>query len=162
MVKQKLIPNVNPETGVHYGVINANSLDSDILDTMYTHGTDLSYEQAKKDIVADIVKTMSNYTSDRHLERLMDTIEELTDNVLEECESHGPYEFEYEGVKGLYSTESNTVMIFESPVVVSALACSPCYPNAADLDNVVDYGSNGYNVITYAYGVPLDWLYKEE
>lgn len=39
--------NHNPETGIPYGVIACNSLDSDLVQELwYTHGTDLSYEEA--------------------------------------------------------------------------------------------------------------------
>ena len=41
------------------------------------------------------------------------------------------------------------LFIFHSPVIVRCSLCSPCVPNAGNLDSLGDYET---------YGVPLDWL----
>lgn len=51
--------NINPETGIAYGYIAANSLDSEVIDTlMYgSQAKDLTFEQYKKDLPKlDILK----------------------------------------------------------------------------------------------------------
>ena len=42
---------------------------------------------------------------------------------------------------------------FESPIISKARLCSPCVPNAGDLDSLDD---DGYE----CYGIPDDWRYK--
>jgi hypothetical protein len=62
--------------------------------------------------------------------------------------------FEYEGVTVSVTTLGGAPLVFimESPVIVKARPCSPCVPNAGDLDNLdPDYGIE-------CYGLPEDWL----
>lgn len=55
-------PNMNHETGIHYGVIPQNALDSWSLDDIYSNGIDLGYESAQQELkdhclsVANILK----------------------------------------------------------------------------------------------------------
>lgn len=104
-----MVPNYDEKTGIHYGVINANSLDPEALDQIITRGTS-AYEAS-------------------------------------------PISFDIEGVVGEYLRNSNVVMIFKSPVYTCARQCSPCYPNAGDLDTLDEYGFD-------TYAPPEDWWYE--
>lgn len=44
--------------------------------------------------------------------------------------------------------------VFESPIISKARLCSPCVPNAGDLDSLDD---DGYE----CYGIPADWYAKD-
>lgn len=43
-------PNTNPETGIRYGIIAANNLDPEIIDTLRSVGKDILWDQAQKDL----------------------------------------------------------------------------------------------------------------
>lgn len=62
----------------------------------------------------------------------------------------------YDGVKYQISWlgGSPLLFVFESPVISRARPCSPCVPNAGDLDNLSDAGVE-------CYGVPDDWRQPE-
>lgn len=46
--------NINPDTGVRYGVISTRNIDQDVLDTILQNGTDLSYAEAEEEIRRDV------------------------------------------------------------------------------------------------------------
>ena len=46
--------NINPDTGVRYGVISTHNIDQDVLDTILQNGTDLSYAEAEEEIRRDV------------------------------------------------------------------------------------------------------------
>lgn len=46
--------NVNPETGIPYGVISANELDPELYFSLYDNETDLSWLQAREEIVKQL------------------------------------------------------------------------------------------------------------
>lgn len=141
--------NIDPETGIRYGVINANSLHGDVLDQMTQEGIDVGMDNAREDLISGLKLAVRDYT--RYSAVLEGLLNEIADHAFEDCEGYGPFDFTIDGVTGSYSNDSNIVMIFKSPVKVMARQCSPCYPNAGDLDSLEDG-----NVETY--GVPTDWL----
>lgn len=181
--------NTNLETGIRFGYISAHSLDPDLLNelTIY-NGTDLSYEEAVSELRLEVESAAENLEeecriaiierggcTDREYEDLLekeieaayerlgysgreDYIETRIERESEFIEIDEPiYEGEYEGVK--YRTSwlggAQNVWIFESPVIVKCDLCSPCVPNAGNLDCP---NPDGYDT----YGVPADWLYKED
>ena len=104
-----------------------------------------------------------DYWTSRAYERLgFDCREDYVENSVE-CAMRYVYieepiiEFEYEGVKGRTSWlggECN-LWIFESPHTNTFALCSPCVPNACNLDQPDHDGYVGYDV-------PLNWRIKED
>jgi len=66
------------------------------------------------------------------------------------------FEFDYQGVRGqvTWLGGAQIVFIFESPFTGFFDLCSPCVPNATNLDNPNENGFEGYTV-------PGDWLRVE-
>lgn len=155
--------NIHSKTGIPFGVVNANDLPY-LLDTIIQNGTDHNYEGAKAELVARLkaCKTVAevnavvddvHYSDVFHVDDMDFDVDELAGNLLEmfECDSaHITYEdgdYKYE-LLGTY------LVIKESPFVATCRPCSPCYPNAGDLNNITD--KDGGNV-AYCFD-PEDYL----
>lgn len=143
--------NVNPETGIRYGVVSLNSLEDWVFDEFFHNGTNLSYESAKKEYLAE------NYDAD-----------DESDDAIAEEEWEDRFNDEYQGEEDTYSLETDgmilqmstlggayNVWVFESPHIAYCRQCSPCCPNAGNLDSKEENGVTTYDV-------PTDWYRKEE
>lgn len=135
--------NVNPTTGIRYGMISQHSLAHWVMDEVMTHGTNLSYESAWEEYKAEHELTDESDDIDEHQQ-------EFSDGYYGDDDI---YEAIIDGVT--VRTSSLGLWVFHSPVVVATRLCSPCVPNCGDLNNLDE---NGYE----CYGLPSDWLYVEE
>lgn len=157
-------PNIHPVTGIAYGVINANNLDGDVLHTIsFENGIDMDYVDTQADwakplgFVAPVADPgESTYQYYKRVQDELNQFDAEWHTFEQENEDFTGTSFcaNYEGVDTLYSTEGNTVMVTYSPHVNKVQQCSPCFPNAGDLDNPDENG-------IMAYMVPLTWLYNE-
>lgn len=157
-----MITNTNPTTGIRYGVINAHSIDPDLLDEIFQTGIDPHYEQYSEDMLAEARREVEEEIADGIL--VEDPDFDVEDEIayrherrmeLDYCDDEPVREFDIDGVKGATSWlgGGQLLWVFESPVVTKARLCSPCCPNAGDLNNLDE---NGYE----CYGVPKEWLYE--
>lgn len=184
-----MFTNINPETGIRYGYISAQSIHPVVLDTiMYSVGKDLTYEAAKLEAKAEVereadqieeeariaIAERGGYT-DREAEDALeeeielaynrlgyDDQEDFIDSKLSRAMDHiyieePIIEFEYKGVKGRTSWLGGALnlWIFESPHTNTFALCSPCVPNACNLDQPEPDGYVGYDV-------PPHWRVKED
>ena len=128
------IPNFDPDTGIHYGVINMNTPMSEAVTDMLFKSADVYYDAAVIEI-DDAVDELIAATSDVHGgdQCLRDQIKELMMTSLEDFQGD---EFEYseEGYYVIAYTNENVIMVIKSPWYTLSNKCSPCYPNAGDLD----------------------------
>jgi hypothetical protein len=162
-----MIPNIDPETGTHYGVIASNSLASWVFEQAASSGVDIDYEEARQELLERLNDAVASerQAASEHAEKNMDSaIEELIDACMESYESTGDqmlvrYETTHEGQPLIVQfTGGSEMWVFKSPIVVRAAKCSPCFPNAGDLDNVYDEPDAGVPT----YGLPTDWRAKSE
>lgn len=136
--------NINVNTGVPFGIISANSLHPDVVDVLLYGGQALNI-------------TMQEFERELRAQLELDGLDEaeLEERVEEEFEFFHPEEPVIAGTRdGVeYSTSwlggALHFFILDSPVVSYCRPCSPCVPNAGDLDSPGDYT---------CYGVPEDWL----
>jgi len=171
--------NINPDTGIAYGYISANALDSDLVSELQMNGTDVYYaealEEAQKEaanndeVQAEYVDSgqcaEAQWTRADEDERFWATLAWVKENwegsrrEQEFNDSYQPdepiHEGTHEGVK--YRTSwlggALNVWIFESPHIThSARRASPCVPNAGILDTL--------DRDVTAYDVPEDWRHK--
>lgn len=204
--------NINPKSGVPYGVIKADKVPW-LIDEIQAHGHNVSraaYEDAVRDSLrapladfdADAVPAGTAEArkawitewftvqfkkrcdvSSRCLPGLVEIVLEHMDLDsatfdIEECVEAGfehyanrgeldsgsddgdEYTYEADGFKYLTGTLGGATLIWvvESPFVTYCKQCSPCVPNAGDLDNPTeDVNSN-----TWAYcPAPADWVSKD-
>jgi hypothetical protein len=145
--------NVNKETGIRYGVIQGTHADL-LMDEIVSNGTDESFEAYK----ADLVKQMSSLLEE-HGQRNPDrTAAEIVDNYEwddYECDEPNYSYKDSEGNEFLLSYLGGAPMIWvtKSNLVVTVKSlCSPCVPNAGDLDS--GQCAEGFE----CYGIPLSYL----
>lgn len=163
-----MTPNINPDTGIAYGVISGNSLDPDIFNALfYDYGTNLSEEEAMKDLREQIMQEVHDERADGIAEGIVDD-EDLEDEIayryektLEHLEIEEPtIEGEHDGVKYMINWLGGAPLVWalEGPVGSANRACSPCVPCAGDLDSgFSEDPKNGYE----CYIVPRSWLRLE-
>ena len=133
-------PNVNPETGIRYGIISANSLDGELVqDLLYYEGEDLSLKEAEEEIK---IAMREEGVTEEDWDRTLD--DRLSDVYIDEPIVEG----ECEGVKYCTSWLGGALhfWIFESPRIGLYSECSPCCPNAGNLDSPNDDGVECYDV----------------
>ncbi len=149
--------NTNSKTGIRFGVIAVNNLNSDVVeDLWYGYGAvDLSYQAAMEELDAEI---------GREADRLIETgelqaedrdwyVDRETDKRRDDIQIDEPtIEGTYEGVQ--YQIDwlggAPLLFVFESPFKGRFQICSPCVPNAVSLESPSDVGAEGYDV-------PPDW-----
>lgn len=153
--------NINPKTGIAYGLISSNVLYPDVVDAlMYgPQAKDLSYEAWLDDVrdkisieAAELGFVEGTTDHDWYCDREEDMRTDFYPGT-DETEVEGIYE----GVE--YTTcwlgGALNFWIFESPVTTDkARRASPCVPGAAILDTL-DGSECGYDV-------PADWRWKED
>lgn len=138
-------PNMNEETGIHYGIIRANSLDWELVD-IFMHGfqtTNLSYQEAYAEIAVKVWREVLDGDSP------FEDAESAIESLAEEIEIEEPIvEGTYAGVNYRSSWLGGALhfFIFDSPCINRYALCSPCVPNAGDLDSPDIDGVETYDV----------------
>ena len=148
--------NINSETGIHYGAISGHSLDPDVLNTIQDKVFDLEYDAAYKDHLKRLLWSASLIILDDSL-----TVQQLIDkceaNDIDPDIDHFADHFYCEEPSGTVNHEglivtfswlggAPLIIVNKSPFVTFARQCSPCVPNAGDLDNLDPDGVECYNV----------------
>lgn len=126
MTKMKM--NVNPETGVRYGVINGNRVEellTEIMDNGVNEDFEAELEEWKEQHIG--------YTEDEFDEFIENRKEEL-----EGAECEYTYTSPRTGAKYKLGWLGGApiIWVLKSQVKVYARLCSPCIPNAGDLDEL--------------------------
>ncbi len=149
-------PNVNPETGMRYGIISANSLDPEVVDEIQSKGRDVHYEEALKELDSKISYACREYLCSGHIDEVVMLARELFDSDYNgsdepvhefeiDCPGYGPVIGQTTWLGGALM-----VYIFKSPFQEACDLCSPCVPNCGNLDS---RNPDGYQ----CYDVPADW-----
>jgi hypothetical protein len=112
--------NVNPETGIHYGVCCPNRFPIEQSE-WFDDFTPVYFDENGNEI--------TDWPDDGSLDNL-------------ETET---YICDKPDLKAEYNSNTNIIMVFYSKKVVLCALCSPCYPNAGDLDTRDEEG-----VLTYS------------
>lgn len=152
--------NINAETGVRYGVISAANIDPEIIDMIEVNGDNLSAHAALEQIRIDVNEacnagTVTEEDFDSEVDRRMSEWHEGAEEEI--------YRFVEYGDDGLIDVEIHTgwlggaqhLFVIRSPFMCFAAQCSPCVPNAGDLDTRRDDDSQEGTVV--CYDVPPDW-----
>lgn len=149
-----MIPNFDKVTGIHYGVVNANKLNPEKLEEIIQRGK-TGRDVENEETLDEVRGLLEDLLSPNRLEDAMACIEELLGE--EDINNDGAtYSFEgIDGVSGHYDTNNNIVMIYKSDYFTMCRLCSPCYPNAGDLDS---FDTLGFDT----YSPPLDWWDAED
>lgn len=143
-----MLANINPVTHIPYGVISANSLHPDVVANLVTHGRDVRWDNACDEISEIARSAFSDYVRSSRMDNLIEHVVEL---AAEDWDCEEPiYEGEWENVKFRTGWLGGAMLVWvmESPFTGEYATCSPCVPNAGDLNNDGSY---------FCYDVPKDW-----
>jgi len=155
MNMKDMLPNMNLDTGIHYGCISQNSLNMESMDDWYDK--DACYDEIKKEIEDGIEGVLSDYLEPVDIQETIDTaIERFNDSY-----QNDEPQFYYEDAdySAQYSQSLCCWIISKSPYYTYCKGCSPCVPNAGDLDSPVtpdDYVSN--MSVKRAYCLPKEFF----
>lgn len=163
-----MLSNINAETGIRYGVISAASIDPEIIDMIEMNGDNLSAHAALEQIRINVNEacnagTVTEEDFDAEVDRRMS---EWHEGAEEEV-----YRFVEYGDDGLIDVEIHTgwlggarhLFVIRSPYMCFAAPCSPCVPNAGNLDDRRVLAEDGQTVDAVAcYDVPPDWRVTED
>lgn len=148
-----MVTNVNPVTGVRYGIISANSLDFDLVCDLQSAGNDLHWEARLAEIRLEVDEAVERgEVSEEDADETYDLrVEKEGDAWTDEEPEH---EFYVEGVRGqtVWLGGGLLIWIFASPWKTKANLCGPCVPGCGDLDSL---NPDGYE----CYDVPPTWRY---
>lgn len=142
-----MVTNMNTESGIRYGVVTMNSLQDWVFEEFLNNGENVSYQEAEKEFIAEF---LFEYEGDKLQTDLDEALDMFRDSYHGEEER---YTLISEGMslELSYLGGAPLVWVLSSPVVERARLCSPCCPNAGDLDNK-DEG--GYET----YSLPSEWF----
>ena len=177
--------NTNPETGIRYGCLYLNSLDSDLANDLWMNAENLSEAEAYAELKSEIERDAENIEDEVRIaiaerDYAMLSNDSYMEDEVEAAYNRLGYDDRDDYIDTRLELESERIQIeeptlagicegvryeiswlggapllwvFESPVISKARLCSPCCPNAGDLDSLDD---DGYE----CYGIPADWYAK--
>ena len=100
-------------------------------------------------LASDLTELVKNQGPEHSHDEMIDWLEnELSDSYEAQDTT---YRYEEDGYRILFFTGTNDLMVLESPHTAKVRLCSPCAPNAGDMDSL---DPDGYE--TYALGP--DWF----
>lgn len=143
--------NINPETGIRYGYIAANSLDPELVDKLQCgpRAENMGFRLACEELEDALWMVCDGGMSNRAIKNL---IEYATDLLNDEWEDEEPiHAGTLDGVT--YRTSwcggALHVWVLYSPISGRYALCSPCVPNAGNLDRPDEDGELTYDVPEY-------------
>ena len=142
--EETMLTNTNPETGIRYGVVSLQSLEDWVFDEFIGNGTNLSFQRFEKDW-----RKQNPDADDADWEEFNDRYEGDEDSY--ELETEDGLKLGLSTLGGAYN-----VWVFESPFTDLYSECSPCCPNAGDINSP----DPKYGVKTYT--LPPDWFREDE
>jgi hypothetical protein len=166
---RSMFPNMNFETGIHFGCISQHTLDPDALMGLIDDSADVLYDNASDEFESDLKTAIedgnvleclkNNYMDESLVDEEFDTIvDEWCQSYQNDCHQFYYTDEEYEMD---FSDDMNCIIILRSPYYTYCRGCSPCVPNAGDLDCPVtpdDYANDAhtsiYTMFKKAYCLP--------
>jgi hypothetical protein len=150
--------NIDLTTGIAYGYISANCLDSDLVNELMGNSLNATAAAAFDEwLYNKATQLMANDLSINGINEAMEEASNYSHEFWDSWEEDEPcVEGEHEGVKYASSWLGGALnfFIFESPNVTEhARIASPCVPNAGILDTL--------DGDVKAYDVPDGWRYTE-
>lgn len=166
---KSLMPNMNFETGIHYGCISQHSLDPCVLDDLISDSSDLIYDESKDEFIDDLKDAVQEILNNNGIENVTseDINFDVAINEWDETYMNDNHHYLYDdGEYELdFSDDLVSIIIKKSPYYTFCEGCSPCVPNAGNLDEPVtadDYEKDKkglvYSLVKKAYCLPDDFF----
>jgi len=130
--------NVNPRTGIAYGVVSARNVPH-LYDAIISDGTDETYDEAYKDRVHTLDREMTDEEEETFSQDY-----QCDEPMYHHVDGENHYETQFLGGAPL-------VYVTESRFVTYCRPCSPCVPGAGDLDSKWYSAGEWGNDIKLAY-----------
>lgn len=149
--------NVDKETGIHFGVISANSLFN-CGEEFFDNAEDLSYKAAVKAQKAKIKSFLSDelYVRDRLIDSMVSDVWDIVEESFNDTYENDNPDWRYSKDGLIIETCLDyDLVVLKSPYYTYAQFCSPCVPGAGNLDHPIDGGAK-------TYCLPFDWFAEEE
>ena len=131
-----IMANYDEKTGIHYGVISPNSICQETLSELCDKSVDTIYEESKEDFTNQIENILNDngFSIGQIDEVLTPAIDCFNENY--NNDNHG-YEYEDKEYILHISDDNFGIFVIKSPYYTFTRLCSPCAPNAGDLDNPI-------------------------
>lgn len=167
-----MIANYDADAGIHYGVIHANSCNPDAVQDIYDNGENLSYQNATieaKNMIGSALRPVLDdlgvlpyglnvdrvKLSDAYIADVVESVwSDIEQDWNDRYQGDGDDAYEYTKDGYVLRTTSLGIYVIKSPYYTWCAACSPCCPNAGDLDTPRLTPDHGLK--TYALGP--DWF----
>jgi hypothetical protein len=147
-----MIPNIHPETGIHYGVIHNQHLAEYAYNEIQSNGTDLDYAEALENLHSELKHAVSSaledYTDSFDADAIVSGIIDSIDFNIESTGDCTRYHYKDESVEFTLCSDGD-IFVTWSEFYTLCAECSPCAPNAG-------YLQNPGNLKTYCLGA--DWF----
>jgi hypothetical protein len=130
---KSMFPNMNLDTGIHYGTISQNTLSMERMDDWYDN--DAMYDEIKQEIEDDITGVLSDYLDPVDIREVVDVAVERFNDVYQNDEPQ--FYYDDDEYTAIYSQSLCCWIIEKSPYYTFCKGCSPCVPNAGDLGSPV-------------------------
>ena len=128
------MPNYDEKTGIHFGVISPNNICQETLNDLCDKSTDTIYEESKNEMIKDLNAFCDNHGLSIHNIPADEIIEEWNQSY--QNDNHG-YEYEDQEYTLKICDDNFGIFVIKSPYYTYTRLCSPCAPNAGDLDNPI-------------------------
>jgi len=136
--------NYDSETGCHYGVISYHTVNQDALQDVFDNGENLSYKYAVNEVKGSLEIALKDYFSDSTWYGRPSDLKQAVDDAWDVIADS--FNDNYQGEDEQFCYEQDGYRISNSPSLVCLFVekseyytytrgCSPCAPNAGDLDN---------------------------
>lgn len=159
-----MIPNYDPNTGIHYGCISMNSINPEVASDLVIgpNTRDLGYEAAVEEIKKDLARinahedltereqmyrrNLADFVFLRHIDRLVEELMSTSDETAlwDVVEQDFNDNYQSDEIDWFYEADgyqlkhclTNDAFVILSPFYTYAPECSPCVPNAGNLDSI--------------------------
>ncbi len=147
--------NFDVATECHYGTISYHSVMPEALDDIFSQGENLSFEMAVDEAKASLRSVLKDWFSDCKYGKERSRLDACLESAWDAISDDWNYQYQGEDEQFLYerdgykiSNSPSLVCLFveKSPYYTYTRGCSPCVPNAGDLDNA------GGSLKTYCLG----------
>lgn len=162
--------NVNAKTGLPFGVINGSSLHPEVQNNLYdavsTKVAAQNLADAKVQAVREITSALETFGHlNQHVkDQIAELVEAAGENTTEDFSGEEPSaEVKLHGTTVHVTHLGGVMLVFsvDGPVVNGFQKCSPCIPNAVDLD--VGFITHGFTTGPMTCrGFPADWFPNPE
>lgn len=170
-----VFPNMDLETGIHYGVVHQNKLSSYAIDDIIMNGDDAIYDNAKAEFEQRIRDAISEVLDDEYVDNSEDLAKQIDVDTLidawNESYQNDCHHYVYsDGEFKLEMDDYGDIFVIKSPFITYCKACSPCAINAGYLTDSVtkeEYEKDKdnhtglctfYHGLKKAYCLPDDWF----